>query len=451
MIRDQGEIAIAIELKEEGQDPVIIGHSNPETQIKTSLDYRDAFLAAADMHEAPIIYHQGRKDKRRLKGRLRKNPRVILKQAVTKQLDVYQPFSEAILAQRVQGIKDKMANDEIFRKEVELLTQYREEIECEKISVLITERVKDPETHAVYTKKKRVIEKVKPQYRELPGIFRIERNIIGDPMDDLPELSKNPGNFEPTGRYTVERKTIIDKQHDPNFLWPEEKKLRDKLMMKQNQAFAWCDEEKGRFDTNMFPPIKMPVVEHELWIEKNMPIPPGIFDEVCKIIKQKINNGTYEPSNSSYRSRWFCVIKKDGKSLRIVHSLEPLNLVTIAHSGVPPGTDAIADQFAGRSCGSTFDLYVGYDERLLDETSRDYTTFQTPFGALRLTTLPMGWTNSVPIFHDDVTFILQDEVPHVTIPYIDNIPVKGPLTRYEQYDQEGNIIEYETLDENPGI
>jgi hypothetical protein len=74
------------------------------------------------------------------------------------------------------------------------------------------------------------------------------------------------------------------------------------------------------------------------------------------------------------------------------------------------------------------DLYVGYDERLIAETSLDYTTFQTPFGALRLVTLPMGWTNSVPIFHDDVTFILQAEIAHVTIPYIDDVPIKGPTT-----------------------
>ena len=43
----------------------------------------------------------------------------------------------------------------------------------------------------------------------------------------------------------------------------------------------------------------------------------------------------------------------------------------------------------------------------------------------------MGWTNSVPIFHDDVTYILQDEIPHVTRPYIDDVPIKGPKTRYE--------------------
>ncbi len=35
----------------------------------------------------------------------------------------------------------------------------------------------------------------------------------------------------------------------------------------------------------------------------------------------------------------------------------------------------------------------------------------------------MGWTNSIPIFHDDVTFILQPEIPEFTIPYIDDVPV----------------------------
>ncbi len=76
------------------------------------------------------------------------------------------------------------------------------------------------------------------------------------------------------------------------------------------------------------------------------------------------------------------VLKKDGKSLRIVHSLEPLNKVTIAHSGLPLATDPLAEHFAGHACGATLDLFVGYDECLLAESSRDLTTFQTPHGAL---------------------------------------------------------------------
>ena len=37
----------------------------------------------------------------------------------------------------------------------------------------------------------------------------------------------------------------------------------------------------------------------------------------------------------------------------------------------------------------------------------------------------MGWTNLVPIFHDDVTYILRPKIPEVTQPYIDDVPVRG--------------------------
>jgi hypothetical protein len=298
---------------------------------------------------------------------------------------------------------------------------------------------------ATKKKYKPVALKVRPVIGELPEKFRIIRNIVGDPLKHLPVLNPNPTPFEPRGRYTQERKEIFDKLN-PGFLLPAERELLHNFMMIHQDAFAWDDSERGHFREDFFPPVDIPVVPHTPWVLRNIPIPPGLYDEVCRLIKKKIDAGVFEPSNSSYRSRWFCVVKKDGKSLRIVQSLEPLNKVTIQHSGVPPFTDQLAEQFAGRACGSMMDLYVGYDERALAPSSRDYTTFQTPFGTMRLTTLPMGWTNSVPIFHGDVTHILQAEVPHVTVPYIDDVPVKGPALRYIQSNGEP-----ETIPENPGI
>ena len=104
------------------------------------------------------------------------------------------------------------------------------------------------------------------------------------------------------------------------------------------------------------------------------------------------------------------MLKKNGK-LRIVHSLERLNAVTIQHSGVPPATEELAERFSGRACGGVLDLFVGYGNRVLSPKSRDMTTFQTPYGPLRLVKLPMGWTDSVPIFHDDVSYIEREETP----------------------------------------
>lgn len=288
--------------------------------------------------------------------------------------------------------------------------------------------------------------KTKAHLGTLPEEFRIKRHITGDPLAGMPELVPDPPPFVPTGRYTAERREQIQADHAGNFMTNQEKRIVDFIFCNQNGGFAWEESEKGHFKPEFFPPVDIPVIPHTPWVLRNIPIPPGIYDEVCKIIKHKLDSGVYEPSNSSYRSRWFCVVKKDGKKLRLVHSLEPLNAVTIAHSGLPPATEELAESFAGRSCGGTLDLFVGYDERLLATASRDMTTFSTPYGALRLKTLPMGWTNSVPIFHDDVTTILKDEIPAFTRPYIDDVPVRGPATRYEQPDGT-----YETLPGHPEV
>jgi len=52
----------------------------------------------------------------------------------------------------------------------------------------------------------------------------------------------------------------------------------------------------------------------------------------------------------------------------------------------------------------------------------------------------------VPIFHDDMTYILRDGIPKYMLPYIDDVPIRGPKTRYKLPG--GGV---ETLDQNPGI
>jgi hypothetical protein len=225
-------------------------------------------------------------------------------------------------------------------------------------------------------KYKPVAQKVRPVYQELPEEYRIVRNITGDPLKDVPELPINPPDFTPTGRYTQERKEIVDQIHDEDFLWPGERKLLHYFMMVHNKNFAWNDLERGTFKEKYFPPVKLPVLkDHRVWVEKNIPIPPGQLDEVCKVLRANIEANVYEPSNGPYRTKWFSVLKSDGKSIRLVHSLEPLNAATIAHSGVPPGAEELAGHFAGRACGGCLDLYSGYNHRTIHESSRDYTTF----------------------------------------------------------------------------
>ena len=291
---------------------------------------------------------------------------------------------------------------------------------------------------------KKVANKVRPVATTLPENFRIIRRHHPDPLAGMPPLPTHPPDFVPTGRFTQERrdKMALGK----GLLLPEEIKLAEWIVCTHNTAFAWEDNERGAFNPSYFEPIRIPHIAHVPWALRQGPIPRGILDQVTQLIQSKWKSGVYEPSSSSYNSRWFCVLKKDKKSLRLVHSLEPLNAVTIKNAAMPPYTEVVAEDFAGRSIYTTLDLYVSFDQRQLHPDSRDMTTFTTPLGAFRLTVLPMGWTNSPAVLQGDITHILRPEIPHVTQPFIDDVPVKGPITRYELPDGT-----FETIPGNPGI
>ena len=299
---------------------------------------------------------------------------------------------------------------------------------------------------SVFTAKKykKVENKTRPVATTLPEKFRIVRRDHPNPLVGLQPMPRRPPEFTPTGRITRERRaqmTIGD-----GFLLPEEVKLAEWIVCQHESAFAHSDDERGAFDPKYFDPIEVPIISHTPWVHRQGPIPRGILEEVTRIIKDKWQSGVYEPSSSSYNSRWFCVLKKDKKSLRLVHSLEPLNAVTVKNAAAPPYTDVVAEDFAGRSIYSVLDLYVAFDQRELHEQSRDMTTFTTPLGPFRLTVLPMGWTNSPAVLQGDITHILKPEIPHWTKPFADDVPIAGPATRYERSDGS-----YETVPGNPGI
>jgi len=84
------------------------------------------------------------------------------------------------------------------------------------------------------------------------------------------------------------------------FLWPDEEKLILFLIRAQEEGIAWDASEWGNFQKDYFDPVVIPTIEHIPWVEWNIPIPLGIYDEVFKILKEKIWVGVYERSNSAY-------------------------------------------------------------------------------------------------------------------------------------------------------
>lgn len=301
------------------------------------------------------------------------------------------------------------------------------------------------EANFVFTTYKRVDKKVRPIDGQFPESAQVRRTIPEDPLLTLPPLSKYPPQFKPTTKLTQERLDSI-KINPDNYLSEQEELLFIQVLVNNEEALAFGEADRGTLKESYFSPYIMPTVPHKPWQVKHRPIAPGIRQQVIEILKEKIKGGVYEPSQSSYRSNWFCVKKKTAKSLRIVHDLQPLNLVSIRDAGVPPMLDDFVEPFAGAQCYTVFDLFCGFDARKLAPESRDLTTFLTPLGPLRHTAMPMGYTNSPAEFQQSMVFILQPEIPTVANIFIDDLPIKGPSTRY--LDDSGMP---EVLPENPGI
>jgi hypothetical protein len=221
----------------------------------------------------------------------------------------------------------------------------------------------DHSTVSIFITNAFIGEDVNPEKRhhQAPEEFRIIRNITGDPLNDIPVLPTHPPDFVPGLQYMQERHNKLQLNPD-GFLWPEEEKLAHHLVREQEDGLSWVKEEKGEFQKDFFPPVRILTVPHTPWVYKNIPILPGLHDKLIKIVRDKIVSGAYEPSNAAYRSRWFCVIKRNGSSLRVVHDLHPFNTITIGDVSIPPITEQLVESFGARACYANLDLFVAYDQ-----------------------------------------------------------------------------------------
>jgi hypothetical protein len=146
---------------------------------------------------------------------------------------------------------------------------------------------------------------------QLPEEFCIIHNIIGDPLENMPILPMHPPDFVPGLQYTQERYEKLHLNPD-GFLWPEEEKLAHHLVKEQEECLSWIEEEKGEFWQDFSPPVRIPMVPYTPWVYKNIPIPPGLHDELIEIIHDKIVSGAYEPSNAA----WLWAIQTQSKSCK---------------------------------------------------------------------------------------------------------------------------------------
>ena len=268
----------------------------------------------------------------------------------------------------------------------------------------------------VNTKYKTVAKKVKPVATQLPS----------DTDEHIRQAEKEPslrGAKKIGHKFTEETLANLKIGRDEFLTEPEKKKFQD-MLSKHGKAFASSPDDIGCVQPSVVAPMVIFTVPHVPWDLKPIPVPRALLPKLVELLKEKIHMGILEPSMAPYSNRWFTVPKKSG-ALRFIQDMQPANKVTIRNKRSGPIVDEVAEAFAGHAIYSIGDLYSGYDQFQLAAESRDLTTMKTPLGLVRMCTLPQGATNSVAHMQNAMNQILRDFVPEKTIPFVDDIPIKG--------------------------
>ncbi|MBW0567606.1 hypothetical protein O181_107321 [Austropuccinia psidii MF-1] len=111
-------------------------------------------------------------------------------------------------------------------------------------------------------------------------------------------LSQNPPIFQETFKVTHERLQAVD-FGPPGWLLDEEINLFKKVFNLREKALAFFEEERGLLKHSYGKPYKIPVIPHEPWQKKPIPIPKSNLPQFTELIRERIRTGLYEKSTSS--------------------------------------------------------------------------------------------------------------------------------------------------------
>ena len=211
----------------------------------------------------------------------------------------------------------------------------------------------------------------------------------------------------------------------------EERDLLAEVLHGREAALAWDFSEMGLVRPEVAPPQEIRTIEHKPWQHPGFAIPESLQEKTIEMVKERLAIGAIEPCHGHYRNPWYVIGKKEKGKYRLINACTEMNRVTLRDATLPPMADDFAENFAGCSVASLVDWFSGYDQISLDLKSRDYTAFQTALGLMRMTRLPQGATNSVGQFIRINNQILQAQIPHNAEPFVDDVGVKGPKTKYD--------------------
>ena len=200
----------------------------------------------------------------------------------------------------------------------------------------------------------------------------------------------------------------------------EDKKAVDELFREYGRLFALEKNDLGHTT----------IVKHKIWLNDYTPfkeryrrVPPHLYEEVQKHIKEMVEIGAIRKSNSPWASAIVLVRKKDG-SLHPCIDLRHLNNRTIKDAYSLPRIEGTLDCLNGAKIFTSLDLKSGYWQVEMEEESKPLTAFTVgPLRFFECERMPFGLTNAAATFQRLMESCLGDLHLNWCIIYLDDIIV----------------------------
>jgi len=127
------------------------------------------------------------------------------------------------------------------------------------------------------------------------------------------------------------------------------------------------------------------------------------------ILKEILETGVIQPSNSPWSSPVCMVRKKDG-SFRFCTDYRRMNAVTVKHAFPVPDVKDALDNLRGAKYFAAIDLLSGYWQLGMTDRARERSAFCTRRGLYEFTRMPFGLVNAPSTFCHLMHFVLHDSL-----------------------------------------
>ena len=192
-----------------------------------------------------------------------------------------------------------------------------------------------------------------------------------------------------------------------------------KLLCNFQDVFASSETDIGRTDKVRH---KISTGDHAPIKERPRRFPPKEQAEIDRQIKQLLDNGMIEASDSPWASNVVLVKKKDG-SKRFCVDYRRLNNLTVKDAYPIPRIDDSLDALGGSRWFSTLDLASGYWQVELDEEAQEKSAFVVRGGLYRWKVMPFGLCGAPSTFERLMERVLAGLHWETLLVYLDDVIV----------------------------